>query len=84
MAFFQVGKRVFQLLTERSLEPIPSGIKPSLLAQLYGSMRLDNFEALAARALAGGTTAITILSDDNYNPLQETLLVEFLYEKSAN
>ena len=37
----------------------------------------DNFEGIAARSGAGGETLIYLLSDDNFNPLQRTLLLMF-------
>ncbi|MSP81914.1 MAG: esterase-like activity of phytase family protein [Alphaproteobacteria bacterium] len=38
---------------------------------------VDNFEGLAVRADAAGGTLVYILSDDNFNPLQRTLLLQF-------
>ena len=37
----------------------------------------DNFEGVEARQGARGETLITILSDDNFNPFQRTLLMMF-------
>jgi hypothetical protein len=40
-------------------------------------MPLDNFEAIATARMPDGATRIYILSDDNYNRRQRTLLYAF-------
>jgi hypothetical protein len=40
---------------------------------------VDNFEGIAARKSKSGETLVYILSDDNYNPLQRTLLLMFAF-----
>jgi hypothetical protein len=40
-------------------------------------LTVDNFEAVATRRGPGGETLIYLLSDDNFHPLQRTLLVMF-------
>jgi len=40
---------------------------------------VDNFEALGVRTLPAGETRVTIVSDDNFNAFQRTLLLEFTY-----
>jgi hypothetical protein len=47
------------------------------LAMLRLPQSVDNFEAVAARRAADGSTLIYILSDDNRHPLQRTLLLQF-------
>lgn len=42
---------------------------------------VENFEGLAVQETAKGTM-IYLVSDDNYNPFQETLLLQFLLAKS--
>jgi hypothetical protein len=49
------------------------------LAALGMPRSVDNFEGVAARAAPGGGTLIYILSDDNANLLQRTLLLQFLW-----
>ena len=44
------------------------------LAARYG---IDNFEGLAARTNARGETVIYLISDDNFSPLQNNLLLMF-------
>ncbi|HEX8572554.1 MAG TPA: esterase-like activity of phytase family protein [Allosphingosinicella sp.] len=45
-------------------------------ATFDGTVTRDNFEALSA-SREGGRTILWIASDDNYNPLQRTLLMKF-------
>ena len=47
------------------------------LAQLVPPFTVDNFEGLAVFPDKRGGTIIYILSDDNFNPLQRTLLLQF-------
>jgi hypothetical protein len=39
--------------------------------------QLDNMEALAVHRDASGATVLTMLSDDNFSPIQRTLLLQF-------
>ncbi len=48
-----------------------------VLAELRPPLTVDNFEGVDARRGAGGETLIYIVSDDNHNPLQQTLLMMF-------
>jgi hypothetical protein len=47
------------------------------LAQLVAPMSVDNFEGMAVRRDQNGGWLIYLLSDDNFNPLQRTLLLQF-------
>lgn len=38
---------------------------------------IDNMEGLAVHRAANGDTVLTLISDDNFNPLQRTLLLQF-------
>jgi hypothetical protein len=46
---------------------------------LFGDVnhQVDNYEALGVHRTAAGETVLTIVSDDNFNPLQRTLLMQF-------
>jgi hypothetical protein len=52
-------------------------IDPPEIARFEGSLTYDNFEAAATRPGAGGETLLYLLSDDNQNPFQRTLLLYF-------
>lgn len=47
------------------------------LAELTSPLSIDNFEGVATRPAPDGSTLIYLLSDDNRNPLQWTLLLQF-------
>ena len=48
-----------------------------LVAEIAPPLSVDNFEGIAARRGAGGETLLYMVSDDNYSPLQRTLLMMF-------
>lgn len=47
------------------------------LAVLRSPLPVDNFEAVAARATPDGSILIYVLSDDNFNATERTLLLQF-------
>ena len=47
------------------------------IARISPPMTVDNFEGLALRRDANGRLLVYIISDDNFNPLQRTLLLMF-------
>lgn len=55
-------------------------LKPEVLAAMTPPLLIDNFEAIAARVTPGGETLLYLLSDDNFNPVQRTLLTVFAVE----
>jgi hypothetical protein len=66
------------------LSRIPAaGIRPGArlvgeqIAELRPPLTLDNFEGVAVHLAPDGTTRITLVSDDNFHPLQRTLIVQF-------
>lgn len=54
--------------------------RPRLLAELSWPLNIDNFEGLAVRTDAEGKTLVYLLSDDNFNLMQRTLLMMFVLE----
>ena len=50
---------------------------PDLVAEFRAPVAVDNFEGIAVRQGPRGETLIYIISDDNFNPLQRTLLMMF-------
>lgn len=62
-------------------------VKPG--AQLEGEVlgsfdmgyEIDNMEGLAVTTNAAGETLLTMISDDNFNPLQRTILLRFAIER---
>jgi len=53
------------------------------IAHLTADMNIDNFEALAVLPHADGTSTLLMLSDDNFNRLQRTILLAFDLELEA-
>lgn len=51
------------------------------LARMDGGMGIDNMEGITVERGKGGTSLL-LISDDNFNPLQNTILVEFALPKS--
>ena len=47
------------------------------LGRLEAPLTVDNFEGLAVRRDAHGRTLIYLVSDDNFKPIQRTLLMQF-------
>ena len=50
--------------------------KSQVLAQLAPPLAVDNMEGLAVVS-QGGRTLVYLVSDDNFSPLQRTLLLKF-------
>ena len=51
-----------------------------VIAALRPPLVYDNMEGIAARAEPGGGVRIFLVSDDNFNPVQRTVLISFLLE----
>lgn len=66
-------------LSRLALPSVAPGARllPEPLAEWRPPLTVDNFEAVAAEPAPGGGTYIFIVSDDNQNPLQRTLLLQF-------
>lgn len=58
-------------------------LRPRELAQLVPPMSVDNFEGLAVRPDGKRGWYVYLLSDDNFNPLQRTLLLQFQLPAAA-
>lgn len=52
-------------------------LQPEELAYLVAPLTADNYEALWLRRGPAGETLVTILSDDNFQDVQRTLLLQF-------
>ncbi|MCP1336164.1 esterase-like activity of phytase family protein [Futiania mangrovi] len=70
-----VGMRM-RLLAPTDLTP-GAHIEGEELIDLPARYAIDNMEALASRAMPDGSTLLYVMSDDNFSPLQRTLLLVF-------
>ena len=52
-------------------------LRSKLIAEFRDPMTTDNFEGIATRQNQKGQTIIYIISDDNFSPMQKTLLMMF-------
>ncbi|MDP6707209.1 MAG: esterase-like activity of phytase family protein [Alphaproteobacteria bacterium] len=52
-------------------------LKGQEIARLEWPLTVDNFEGLAVAPAPGGGTLVYLLSDNNFSPLQDTLLLQF-------
>lgn len=52
-------------------------LKGELVAEIRSPTSVDNFEGIDIRSNAAGKTFLYLISDDNFNPLQSTLLFMF-------
>lgn len=52
-----------------------------ILLQANNSRSIDNMEGLSIRQTVDGTSLLYLLSDDNFNPLQRTLLLVFALDE---
>lgn len=52
-------------------------VEAETLAEISPPLTLDNFEGVAVHRTADGAIRITLLSDDNFNAFQRTLIVQF-------
>ena len=64
-------------LVRRSAVAPGGTVRGRELLHLTPSMTVDNFEGIAARRGPDGKNVLYILSDDNFNPQQRTLLLMF-------
>lgn len=80
---FPAGARI-RVMRVEAAQIRPGGmLTPRLVAELSYPLTVDNFEGLDVRRDARGRTLVYLISDDNYSPLQSTLLLMFELEQSA-
>jgi hypothetical protein len=52
-------------------------IEGEVLLEATDVLNIDNMEAIAAYRSRAGETILTLMSDDNFSPLQRTLIMQF-------
>lgn len=53
-------------------------IEGDVLLEATENLNIDNMEGIAAHRSNSGETILTVISDDNFSPLQRTLLMQFV------
>ena len=72
-----IGNRIMiGRLSAQALEGGAEPARPEILAEITPAMTVDNIEAIAVFE-RGGSTRLLIMSDDNFNDRQRTLLLSF-------
>lgn len=73
--FNGIGIRIRRI----GLAAIAPGVRVDGVALFEADLgnEIDNFEGLATHRNAAGDTILTIVSDDNFSPIQRTLLLQF-------
>jgi len=52
-------------------------IEGDVLLEANDTLNIDNMEAIAVHRASSGETILTLMSDDNFSPLQRTLIMQF-------
>ena len=79
----EVGNRIkIARLPASTLQAGDAPVSPEPLAMFEPSMTVDNFEAIALSRRAG-ESRIFVMSDDNFNDAQRTLLLSFVWTEPA-
>jgi hypothetical protein len=52
-------------------------IEGETLLEAHDNLNIDNMEAITATRSAAGETILTLMSDDNFSPLQRSLIMQF-------
>ncbi|MEZ5828923.1 MAG: esterase-like activity of phytase family protein [Hyphomicrobiales bacterium] len=52
-------------------------IEGEVLLEAEDNLNIDNMEAITVHRSRGGETVLTLMSDDNFSPLQRTLIMQF-------
>jgi hypothetical protein len=58
-------------------------IKGEVLLEADDRLNIDNMEAIAVHRAASGETVLTLMSDDNFNPFQRTLIMQFVLPETT-
>lgn len=72
---FSLSVRIRRL---RADEIAPNAVLDgAILMEASLVQRIDNFEGISAHRAADGRTVLTVVSDDNFSPVQRTLMIQF-------
>ncbi|MBL4537340.1 MAG: esterase-like activity of phytase family protein [Oceanicaulis sp.] len=71
--------RILHLTADQIAAAGEAALEPALLAELTEDMTVDNFEGMTVTEI-NGETRLFLISDDNFNEAQRTLLLSFAIE----
>lgn len=76
---FSLATGVLMQLRRFSLSEVKPGavLSGTILGSFDSGYEIDNMEGLAITTNAAGETLLTMISDDNFSPLQRTILLRF-------
>ncbi len=76
---FSITTGVLMQIRRFALKDVKPGavLTGTVLGTFDGGYDIDNMEGLAATTNAAGETLLTLVSDDNFSPLQRTILLRF-------
>jgi hypothetical protein len=77
---FSIAVGVAMRIRRVPLAQIVPGASVDGVTLIYadGAVQIDNMEGLAVHRNAAGEIVLTLISDDNFSPLQRTLLLQFV------
>lgn len=58
-------------------------IEGEVLLEARDNLNIDNMEAIAVHRSVAGETILTLMSDDNFSPLQRSLIMQFVMPASS-
>lgn len=58
-------------------------LKGEVLLEANDNLNIDNMEAIAVHQAPSGETVLTLMSDDNFNPFQRSLILQFTLPETA-
>ncbi len=83
-AYIPIAGNILRVMRIPGAEVVPGAVlEGEVLAELRLPQSVDNFEGIACRREAEGRSLIYLLSDDNFNPTQRTLLLVFALEEAG-
>src|SRR5690606_2935132 len=81
--FTWIGGLASRLVRIPAADVTPGAVlRGAEVARIEPPLTVENYEGIATRRAADGTDLVYLVSDDNFNPLQRTLLMMFALEEA--
>jgi hypothetical protein len=80
---YSLGRGVTMRIRRIRLDDIKPGavVDGPIVVEADGGFQIDNMEALSVHRTRSGQTVLTLMSDDNFSPLQRTILLQFVLKE---